>query len=136
MKKRTPLRRITPLKRGNGFKPKRNKIKPMSQKKAKFNALYALSKKMNPPEFEGMEAHHPMGRIGDRILCWVWVAPSLHQWIHDHATDARAKNWLLPEFDGNQSTGFEVRPWEDIFESHWPEKYKRENISKLYNQHG
>lgn len=129
--KRSPLKRKTPLKRGNGHKLKKSKLRNVSTEKKKWNALYALSKLQNPAPSELSEAHHPLGRVGDRILCWIWVERGLHEWIHEKSKEARSMNWLLPEYDGRISTGFEKRPWKSGQESHWPDKYKREQIGKI-----
>lgn len=49
------------------------------------------------------EPHHPLGRVGCRVLFYVWVTPDLHRFIHDNAEQARDRGWILPEMSGRES---------------------------------
>lgn len=50
-----------------------------------------------------MERHHPLGRLGARILFYQHVTPALHDWIHSNAKRARELGLILPEMSGRQS---------------------------------
>ncbi len=71
-----------------------------------------------------MECHHPFGRLGERILAFVWVCGPCHQMIHDEGQQARAMGWLQPEFDGR--SGPAPRPWQAIREGRWPKSLQRD----------
>lgn len=122
--RRTPLRRKTPLK-SKGGSLKKTRLKQVSKGKSKWLELYAKAKEANPPPKSGMDPHHPFGRIGERILCFVWISQDLHKRIHDNSSWAHEVGWLQPEFASRKSTGLEPRPWLKSEESNWPDKYKR-----------
>jgi hypothetical protein len=50
-----------------------------------------------------VEPHHPLGRVGCRVLFYVWVTPELHRFIHENAEIARSRGWILPEMSGRES---------------------------------
>lgn len=98
----------SPLKR-------KSKLKPMSEAKKTWHRLYNEKKQKAhmvqacaacafPAIKWEMEPHHPKGRQGARIMCYVWLCGTCHQWIHDNGKLARERGMLLPEFDGRKST--------------------------------
>ena len=110
-------KKFTPLKK----KP----IRGVSVKMRSMLAQYrALKREANPLQAcancgkvfnKGeLDAHHTHGRIGDRILRFVWICPSLHKRIHAQAKLAREVGWLAPEFDGRPSTDGTPAPWARI----------------------
>lgn len=50
-----------------------------------------------------LEPHHPLGRLGCRILFYRWVTPTLHEWIHKRGEWARGLGLILPEMSGRES---------------------------------
>lgn len=103
-----------------GLKSKRRAIKPVSDKRKNWLKQYEAKKKAEPSMVWGydvigtkvirvqmfrsnLEAHHPLARIGCRILFYAWVSPMLHEVIHDNPKWAREKGFLLPEYDGRES---------------------------------
>lgn len=119
--KRSRLKRRTPLKRGD--KPlKKTRLKPQSDTKAAFAKLYAQKKKdAHPFQYcamchqgshkDTLEPHHHSGRIGYRILEFVWMCKACHDWVHANGTMARAMGWLQPAFDGRPDDGTCPKPW-------------------------
>lgn len=114
----SPLSKTLP----NPRKRQRKAIRQVSDKKQRWNALYEAKKKadgdfvtawdMTPIGCAGvirmhrkdlLEAHHPLGRVGCRILFYRWVTPTLHEWIHKRAELAREEGLILPEMSGRES---------------------------------
>lgn len=122
--KRTQLRRRSGLKRGTSTL-KRTRLKQMSDAKTDWSKKYESAKAKHPPPMLGMEAHHPFGRIGERILCFIWVFRATHQAIHDRGIWAREVGWLQPPFDGRPMDNEYPRPWPKELECFWPPTYKR-----------
>ena len=61
----------------------------------------------------GMERHHPFGRHGHYLLIYVYIPQPLHQWIHDHAHDARSQGWLQAPHWGGEYDPESYRPWKE-----------------------
>ncbi len=110
MKRSGFIKRKTPMKRGT-CQLKRTRLKSQSTEKAKWAKLYIQKKKDGDPFVKcevcksigtkGMfHPHHPLGRIGERILRFVWLCPMCHSEIHDNGKWAREQGYLMPEFDG------------------------------------
>ena len=120
--------------RRTGFKPKslddklsqlskpRKKLRQVSKKKAQWNKLYKLAKEEDHffqrcakcnlgDRKEGLECHHPFGRIGKRILAYVYLCQRCHDWIHSNGRVARDLGWLQPEFDGRPPDQSVPKPW-------------------------
>lgn len=58
-----------------------------------------------------LEPHHPLGRVGCRILFYRWTTPTLHEWIHKRAAWAREQGVILPEMSGRESTPDQLDPF-------------------------
>jgi len=106
--KRTPIKRKTPLKRGN--KPlKRTPLNPMSKNPNAVakRSLYAKNKatymKDNPrceicARKGKLDLHHKAGRTGDNytnIATFMAVCRMCHDWIHSHPKESREKGYLI-----------------------------------------
>lgn len=127
----------TAAKKRNADKP-RARIKPVSDAKSKWLKLYREAKDNAPAivwcemsgrpisKFEA-EAHHPFGRLRERILAFVWLSSSSHRAIHDDGKEARRQGWLQPQYDGSKGKGA-PRPWSREAEAEWPENLKRANV--------
>lgn len=47
---------------------------------------------------ESVEVHHKAGRLGSNFLdtkTWLAVSREEHEWVHAHASEARARGWLV-----------------------------------------
>ncbi len=122
------------MKRG-GFIQRKTPLRPVSCERTRWNSKYTRAK-AHAPAFpscarcgasrlrDHMEPHHPFGRLGERILAFVWVCGHCHDAIHDEGQQSRALGFLQPEFDGR--TGEVPRPWPIEAESRWPSSLKRE----------
>lgn len=134
--KRTPLKRKTPMKRGCP-RLKKTKLKGMSDRKKEFESAYRYAKFAAPSYVrtadkpfalerkDYCDPHHPFGRVGDKILAFLWITKSKHEDIHDRGKKARADGWLHPPFWGMSLDPSWPRPWPEWAEEKWPEKYKR-----------
>lgn len=71
------------------------------------------------------DPHHPFGRKGQYLLCFLWLSKAFHQNIHDHGTQSRALGWLQLPYSGGVYDPTEHRPWKAEFESHFPDQFKR-----------
>jgi len=58
-----------------------------------------------------LERHHPAGRIGQRILIYVYITPAKHRWIHDNSKAARELGWIRNEAQGFAHDPDQPRPW-------------------------
>jgi hypothetical protein len=132
--KRTPLKRRKQMVR-NYSSMKRTPIRKVSKEKMAWIAKYARAKKLLPEypvcakcrlvrRIDGMQFHHPFGRIGERIMAFLVLCPFCHEMIHDEGAQARALGWLQPEFDGR--SGPAPRPWDVALEIPWPESLCRD----------
>jgi hypothetical protein len=114
-------------------KPRKCKIRPHSKEKAQWEQLYRLkcekdtnfgtvyrldlSEPWNPQIVSyrggraGCERHHPAGRSKYRILCYRFVTPETHEWIHANGREARRIGALLPEFEGRESKEWQNDPF-------------------------
>lgn len=113
---------------------KKTPLRRQSKKKASFSAQYkkqvgADSKVQNcawcgvTRHKDLMERHHPLGRVNERILAYVYLCHADHELIHDNGKASRLKGWLQPQFDGRQ--GNTQRPWAVECEANWPDNLKR-----------
>lgn len=147
--KKTPLVRRTPLKKSlrrlrktkiktHGFpKLKKAKLSQVSSAKKLWLKKYGDAKSswgcyVRPADAslsiehkDACDPHHPFGRVGERILCFLWVTKQKHHDIHDNGTKARLHGWLHPPFWGMPLDLSIPRPWPIDYEESWPEKYKR-----------
>lgn len=126
-----------PKTRQRGPVSKRKAIRPVSDKKEAWNRKYNAKKRAEVGYVTGwglgrdrgipflvrtqdtkswFEPHHPLGRIGCRILFYVWVTPELHQYIHQYPDIAREKGWILPEMSGRTSDEAQRDPFEILEE--------------------
>ena len=60
---------------------------------------------------EYLEPHHPLGRLGCRVLFYRWTTPTLHEWIHKRADWAREQGLILPEMSGRESKDDQPDPF-------------------------
>jgi hypothetical protein len=119
-------------------KPRKCKIRARSTDKAKWERLYHLkvaedthfgtvyrldlTEPWNPKVVgyrggrAGCERHHPAGRAKFRILCYFYVTPDLHKWIHGNGKEARRIGALLPEFEGRKSLEWQNDPFRALKE--------------------
>lgn len=153
--KKTPLRRKTPLKRAGfkkkgildtahdklsqlSRKPKRKRrsgLRPVSKAKESWMKQYREMCRTDTPlqrdengrlmHKDWLERHHPWGRIGERILAYVYITSELHEWIHAHSKEALSLGWLTPEYKGHVNSGKWPRPWSKQAEARWPASLKR-----------
>lgn len=110
IQRRHPLRRLTPLFRGN-----RKPVKKVSSKRAVANRIYSAKRKAflkAKPWCEicvvedtgatgrvsgASDVHHVCGRLSGNFLdekTWMAVCRRHHDWIHSHPSKAREKGWL------------------------------------------
>ena len=93
---------------------RRTRLKPASTKKFAMLKRYWAAMRNDPDEIvcphcrkslpkEKMEPHHPFGRLGARLLLYVWICPEFHAWIHDNRKEATRIGAIMPEFDGRKS---------------------------------
>ncbi len=101
-----------------GPKPKR-RVKPVSKKRKKESVAYAKRRKAylaaHPLCACSMslfgyhqradQIHHKAGRLGPNYLdesTWLAVCRESHEWIHAHASKARANGWIInpPKYHG------------------------------------
>ena len=85
---------------------RRTRLRKMSPQKAKLMEQYKAAKdacgfKVRSA-FSGIlmcrtfaEPHHPLGRTGRHLLCFVWLTKAEHAHIHDHGQQSRALHWLM-----------------------------------------
>jgi hypothetical protein len=114
-------------------KPRKCKLRPRSREKARWEQLYRLkcesdthfgtiyrldlTEKWNPRIVayrgarDGCERHHPAGRAKFHILCYRFVTPEVHEWIHANGSEARRIGSLLPEFEGRESQSWQNDPF-------------------------
>lgn len=115
MKRKTPLKRKTALKKGK-------RLAPQSPAKKRWLKLYQESVANDPilqrDAFSGkvvlkerLEIHHPFGRKNKYLLIYCYIDPSQHRWIHDHGGDARAQGWLQGPYEGKPLDD-RPRPWQ------------------------
>jgi len=116
--KKTPLKRKKPIDRKAKWKRllRKTPLAPVSPYKQAWNKLYNQKKaaehkfqycrlcflngKINGGHVSQLEAHHPMGRIGERIMHYVFLCRDCHEFIHHNGAEARRMGYLLPEFSG------------------------------------
>lgn len=122
--KRTPLVRKTPLKRATKCTLRKSKLKPMSRGKSLWMALYKEACSRDGKQAD-QDRHHPMGRVGEYLLCYVVISKEKHREIHDRAKWARDVGWILSPFDGRPYEPTEYRAWWIEQEYHWPAQFKR-----------
>lgn len=72
-----------------------------------------------------VQIHHPMGRMGKYLLCWVWITRERHELIHLFGKQSRSIHWLLKPYDGKPYDPMEPRAWPAWAEAHWPEEFRR-----------
>lgn len=104
MKRNTPIKRRTPLKRTplfRGSKP----IPRVSKRRRPLQVAYLAKRdeflRARPfCEICGgvtRDVHHKAGRLGGNLLnesTWMSVCRGCHDYIHQHPKEARAKGWL------------------------------------------
>ncbi len=129
--KKTPLRRSSPLKRSTKCTLRKTRLKPMSKNKQGWVLLYK-----ERPKMKGMESHHVFGRLGNRMLAYLFITPELHKWIHANGREARRLGWLQGPYDGRPLDPNAPRPWDSECESSWPDEYKRKPKPKIITKNG
>jgi hypothetical protein len=103
----------------------RKQLKKRSDKRKAWSSLYEQQKSLEksmvpvwgigatksllPPSMT--ERHHPLGRIGCRIIFYRHVTPAMHQWIHHNAAEARHLGYILPEMSGRESAADQPDPF-------------------------
>ena len=99
IKRRKPLQHKTPLRR-------KTRLRSISPKKAAAYRLYGFRAKRFKKEHpvceicerrRTVDVHHCRGRHSPDLLdelTWLAVCRPCHNWIHNHANEARAKGWL------------------------------------------
>lgn len=98
--------------------PERKKgIRAVSKKRQTWNQRYKAKKDAEktyaltwdighraiPLATSDTERHHPLGRIGCRILFYRHVTRAFHEWLHHNAAEARRLGFILPEMSGRES---------------------------------
>lgn len=124
MKRSSQLTRKKPLQRGT--KPlKRSRLKPMSREKRNYMRQY-LEMCAKDGKTLYMDRHHPGGRRGILLLCYILIPSWKHQRIHgSERKQAMAEGWLNPAFEGRPFDHSWPRAWTPEMEAHWPEEYRR-----------
>lgn len=74
------------------------------------------------------EPHHIYGRIGTRLLAFVWLSGPCHEIIHLHGEEAAHLGWIQAEFRGMKATSPRAFPWARSAESEWPLEWRREAV--------
>jgi hypothetical protein len=107
--KRTPLKRLTPLRKVSTKRAKQNREYALRRKLWLSGRLFcevqwALLNEMGVPLIRlarecprATEVHHKAGRIGAALndeSNWMAVSAEGHRWLHDHPKQARARGWL------------------------------------------
>lgn len=98
LKRTTPLQRKTPLKHMSSskeqwldlYRDKRNETLP----------LITCCADCGSKSFFYPQPHHPFGRMGSRIMVFVWICGACHDRIHANGSWARMTGRIMPEFDG------------------------------------
>lgn len=136
--KRTPLKRKTPL-RSKGATLKRSKLKHKSDQRKDWTALYEAAKAegsvwVRPVDCRyvlqhkaALEPHHIHGRVGAKILAFLWITPQLHKYIHDHSQWARRTGWLTSLYEGKLKMDGRPIPWAADDEEAFPDHLKAHN---------
>lgn len=55
--------------------------------------LCAVCKERSPKA--EMEPHHTNGRRGPDLLCYLWLHPLCHRWVHDNPKKAEERELLI-----------------------------------------
>lgn len=108
----------------------------MSSAKAEWKLLYATAKLLGSSYVRCAQSgllmhkseadcHHPWGRVGDRILAFVWISRTFHEHLHQFGKQSAALGWLQPAFRGGAYDPHYKRPWPQWAEEYFPQKYKR-----------
>ena len=100
---------------------KRQRLSPISQKRANEVNAYARAKKKAPNvccncgATTGLiDAHHPHGRAGMYVTVFVKICRSLHDKIHQRSREAKECGWLQPQYDRpDDFSATAPRPWID-----------------------
>lgn len=74
------------------------------------------------------DPHHPFGQVGERIMAFLWISKSFHDHLHKFGKQSYAIGWLQPPFRGQPLDPNHPRPWPEILEQDWPDKYQRNHI--------
>lgn len=104
---------------------KRKAIKPVSDKRKGWNALYKAKQASDGSSVMAWgingytaliptiltERHHPLGRVGCRITFYRHVTHDFHRWLHDNAAQARELGFILPEMSGRESGADQPDPF-------------------------
>lgn len=119
--KRTPLRRLTPLKKS--AKPlKKTKLKKMSKDKAGRMEQYRKQHESDPAMVvdaqdgrkrpkSRMQRHHVARRLGNRLLIYCYIQPGFHDWAETHVQQALKEGWIRKEGEGYAKDPNQPRPW-------------------------
>lgn len=109
-------------------KEKRGWVKAYQAEKAKCHEFQFCAMCGHGDHKAHMSPHHPMGKIGERILAFLWLCSyrgrMCHDAIHDNGKQGRLEGWLQPEFDGRPLLGERIIPWRPLAEAHWPQHLK------------
>lgn len=107
MKRNTPIKRYTPLKRTPLFRGNRKPIPRVSSRRRSENRIYSAKRKeflAARPTCEvcdlapSRDVHHKAGRLGGNLnneATWLAVCRGCHDWIHVHPSQARAQGLLV-----------------------------------------
>jgi len=135
--KRTPLKRKTPLRRGNvatkvcrgvqnDSKPRKIKVRLATVSKARkvqLELYFAATKAAKEADHrcqrcfcvsEALDAHHPYGRSGSWLHHFILLCRPCHEWVHENSNEAYAEGWLQPEYKGYVRTQHKT-PWSKIY---------------------
>ena len=78
---------------------------------------------------EMAEPHHPFSRNRDGLLAFLWLSKAEHKHLHDFGSQSYALGWLQPEHYGRPSNPHHPRPWKETYESHFPDRFKRQSTT-------
>lgn len=117
--KRTHLIRRTPLRRGT------KRLARMSREKRAVQVRYDAMCFMDG-KGRYADRHHPFGRHGLFLLCYIIRARELHDhWHGEGRKQAMRAGWLQPPFEGRPYDPAWPRPWAAEEEARWPEQFRR-----------
>lgn len=125
---------------------KRKRINPVSSKRRAWNDKYYAQVEKDAPyqspvdqpdELYGkdnhykIQRHHPFRRLGEAILCYVYITSEKHHDIEHNAKQSRANGWI---WEGDPEDHVN-RPWPESVEilHNWPERYRRKENMKTEN---
>jgi len=133
--KRSPIARKTPLKRGTkGLK--KSRLRKASPEKQSWTKLYTARKKQDGQYVRCAASgllmhvslchpHHPFTRWKDGLMAYLWISKSFHDHLHKFGTQSYAIGWLHPQHYGRRADPSWPRPWGEIHEANWPERFRR-----------